>query len=64
MYKYFVSFAYSDGEKTAFGNVEFLAKEPITDIKTLRDFEGEIRESYEFEYVAVLNYILLKKFGE
>ena len=64
MYKYFISFAYSDGEKNGFGNGEFYIKEPVTNLATIEELEEKISKSKRLEDVRILNYILLKKFGE
>lgn len=65
MYKYFVSYcAHDEDGDLVYGNCTIDEKSPITTLEQIREIEEYIYDIGEYSNVIVLNYILLKKFGE
>lgn len=65
MYTYFVSYcAQNEDYDLIYGNCTIDEKSPITTLEQIREIEEDICDMGEYSNVTVLNYILLKKFGE
>lgn len=73
MYKYFISYVFTNKSKLVFGNTVYSLEKEITDLDTIMKIENNIKESsirqakdeyvryvYENSKVIILNYSLME----